>query len=406
APTINIARTPLGGRTFETYGEDPFLMARLGVGLIEGLQAQGVVASVKHYAANNQETNRTTVNADVDERTLREIYLPHFEAAVKEARAGSVLLSYNRTNGEYMAENAALVNGVLKREWGFDGFTLSDAWGAHSTIGSANHGLDVELSEEYYAPPLLSAAVLSGQVSEATIDEHVLRLLRVMFRFGMFDRPEFPRDGPIDVDAHGAVAREAAERGAVLLKNRGGLLPLDAGRLKSIAVIGPDADAYKYGGLSAAVDAFYTVTPRQGIERRAGDGVEVRYARGDNRIEAAEVARSSDVAIVVASDSLFTNEGLDKPCLSLQCPPEKGDEDGLIDTVAAANPDTVVVLETGTPVLMPWVDRVRAVLEAWYPGEEGGTAIARVLFGDVDPAGRLPSPSRAPRATRRPRAIP
>lgn len=404
APTVDLMRTPLAGRTFEGYGEDPWLSSRLGVEWIRGAQAEGVVGNVKHYAPNSQEGappgvppltpvvgGRFTVDSIVDERTLREIYLPPFEAAVKEAQVGSVMCAYNRLNGAPACESRELLERILRQEWGFPGYVLSDyGFATKSTAGSANNGLDLDLPlGGFYSVPALAAAVGSGQVSPATIDARVGAILRTMFRFGLFDRADFPSDdGLIDKAGHAAVAREVAEQGTVLLKNDGAL-PLDPGRLRSIAVIGVEAAANKSGGGSSAVRPFSSSVPRDEIAARAGPGVEVRYEPGDDRGAAVGAARGADVAIVFASDT--ATEGVDKACLALDCPAGSGrGQDALIDAVAEANPSTVVVLETAGPVLTPWRDRVEAVLEAWYPGQDAGRAIASVLFGDVDPGGRLP----------------
>src|SRR5829696_2859579 len=386
-------RTPLGGRTFEGYGEDPWLVSRIGVGWIEGAQSEGVIANVKHYAANNQEPDRFVTNAIVDQRTLREIYLPHFEAAVKEAGAGTVMCAYNRVNSQFACENRQLLEEILRDEWGFKGFVLTDyGFAQKSTANSANNGLELELPQGgWYAQPSLTAAVATGQVAPSTVDLHVRRILRTMFAYGMFDRDAYRYDdNAIDKQGHGAIAREAEESAITLLRNDGGALPIDLGRTKSIALIGADANAYKNGGGSSNVTPFYTVTPKAGIEKRVGGAAQVTFNDGSSPSSAAAAARAADVAIVFASDS--QTEFVDKPCLTLQCGnPSKGDQDGLIRAVAQANPNTVVVLQTGGPVLTPWADDVRAIVEAWYPGAEGGTALARVLFGDVDPGGRLPA---------------
>ena len=393
APTVNIMRTPLGGRTFEGYGEDPWLTSRIGVAWTKGAQSEGVVANVKHYAANNQEPDRFVTNAIVDQRTLREIYLPAFEANVKEANAGSVMCAYNRVNGQFACENRQLLEEILRDEWGFKGFVLTDyGFAQKSTANSANNGLELEMPiGGWYSRTSLNLAVASGQVAPATIDLHVRRILRTMFAYGMFDRDGYRYDdNAIDKTGHGAVAREVEEGAITLLRNQDGALPIDLGRTKSIALIGSDANEYKKGGGSSAVEPFYSVTPKAGIEQRVGGRAQVTYDDGSNTSRAAGAARAADVAVVFASDS--QTEFVDKPCLTLQCGnPQKGDQDGLIRAVAAANPNTVVVLQTGGPVLTPWADEVRAIVEAWYPGAEGGTALARVLFGDVDPGGRLPA---------------
>jgi beta-glucosidase len=411
APTVNIMRTPLNGRTFESYGEDPFLMARLGVGWVQGVQSKGLIANVKHFAANNQEGyspgaqagapgqplgpppasgNRLTVDTIVDERTLREIYLPHFEAAVKRGRAGSLMCSYNRLNGQYACENPHLLQDV-PRGWGFKGFVLADYGAAKNTANSLNNGLDFDPWPGFaYSPTAVNAALASGGSSMARVDEHVKRILRTLFAYGFFDRPTYKDDdGQINKRANFRAAQRIEEAAITLLRNRGGMLPLDGGRLKSIALIGKPADSYRTGGGSGNVVPFSIVTPRQAIADRAGSGVSVRYDDGSDAARAATLAKAADVAIVVAAD--YQSEGADRACLSLECPPVHGDQDALIAQVAAANPKTIVVLETGGPVLTPWRDKVAAIAEAWYPGAAGGPAIARVLFGDVDPGGRLPA---------------
>ena len=408
APTVNIMRTPLGGRTFEAYGEDPFLVSRLTVGWIEGAQAQGVIANVKHYAANNQEGwagpvadlsapgqplgppgvqgNRFTENSEVDERTLREVYLPQFEAAVKEAHVGSIMCSYNKLNGQYACENEHLLHNVLNG-WGFKGFVIADYGAAHNTIASLNNGLDFEPWPGIaYSPTAIKAALASGQASMDEVDEHVRNILRTLFAYGFFDRAAFRNDdSQIDKQAHAQTAERIEESAITLLENRG-VLPLDPSRVRSIALIGKDADGFKTGGGSGNVTPFSYTTPRQALEQR---GLKVSYDDGSDASRAAALAKSSDAAIVFASD--YETEGTDRRCLTLECPDQNGDQDALIEQVAAANPRTIVVLETGGPVLTPWRGKVGALVEAWYPGDQGGTAIARVLFGDADPGGRLPA---------------
>src|SRR3954470_19545483 len=412
APTVNIMRTPLGGRTFEGYGEDPYLVGRMAVQWIKGAQSQGVIGDVKHFAANNQEGqspaanaggpgqplgpppasgNRMTVNSVIDERTLREIYLPQFEAAVKEAKVGSVMCSYNRLNGQYACENEHLLDDILKREWGFKGYVLADYGAAHpqGTVTALNNGLDFEPWPGIaYDPNEVKLALATQQVSTDTIDEHVRRILRTAFAFGFFDRPAFKDDDKqIDKAAHAKTAQEVEEQAITLLTNKGAL-PLDASKLKTIAVIG-EATKFKTGGGSGNVTPFTFNSPLDAITKRAGSAVKVTYDDGSDAQRAADLAKSSDVAIVFAGD--YQSEGADRQCLSLECPNYNGDQDGLIDTVAGAQPKTIVVLQTGGPALTPWRDKVAALVEAWYPGQEGGPAIARVLFGDTDPGGRLPA---------------
>jgi beta-glucosidase len=397
APTINLLRTPLWGRAFESLGEDPLLTARLGVAWLRGLQAQGVIANVKHFAVNNQEDHRYSVDARVDERTLIEMYLSQFEAAVKQGHAGSIMCSYNRLNGPHTCESTWLLRQVLRQRWGFKGFVLAD-YGASKHIGSGlAAGLDFEPfpyvdfdGGENYRPELIAAAIAAHRTTQARVDAAAHDLLSALFAWGFFDRAAFvDDDSRVDRTAHAEQARRLAEAGTVLLRNKGGLLPL-APDLKSLAIIGADADRYKNGGGSADVQPYSFVTPRAGIASRAGPRVKVTYDAGDDLARAASVARAAQVAVVVAADT--AGEGQDKPCLALDCgATDKLERDKLIARVAAANPRTVVVLETGGPVLTPWRNRVKGILEAWYPGSGGGAAIARVLFGDVDPGGRLPA---------------
>ncbi len=397
APTVNLLRTPLWGRAFESLGEDPFLTSRMAVGWIRGAQGQGVIANVKHFAVNNQEARRYSVDARVDERTLFELYLPQFEAAVKEGHVGTVMCSYNRLNGPHACENRWLLDTVLRKRWGFRGFVLAD-YGASKHVGSGlRAGLDFEPfpfidwdGGEVYSPSSVGAALAAGRTTQAAVDRAVGRVLRTLFAYGFFDRAAYVDDeSRIDRSAHAHEARRLAEAGTVLLRNDG-VLPLRAGRLRSLAVIGADGDAYKNGGGSSNVRPYSFVTPRQGIATRAGPNVDVRYDPGTDLTRAAAVARGADAAVVVVAD--VAGEEADKPCLALDCGAGAGlRRDRLVERVAAANKRTIVVLETAGPVLTPWRNKVEAIVEAWYPGSDGGTAIARVLFGDAEPGGRLPA---------------
>jgi beta-glucosidase len=381
SPDINIARVPQNGRTFEAFGEDPCLVAQMGVAEICGIQSEGVIANVKHYAANNQETSRSKVNTIVDERTLREIYLPAFEAAVREGRVASLMGAYNKVNGAYCCENAGLLEQILKENWGFKGFVTSDFGAVHSTAPSALAGLDLEMPTGKYFGSNLEAAVESGRVPMSVIDDKLIRRFRTMMEFGFFDHA--PKSKPIPVHKDGVEARLLAEEGMVLLKNAGNELPLDPKSLRRIAVIGPfAAKAATGGGGSSQVAPLYTVAPVDGIQQRVGPKAKVAFADGKDVPEAVALARASDVAVVMVGDG--ETEGRDHS-LALS-----GNQDALVEAVAAANPRTVVVLKTGSPVLMPWVDKVPAILEAWYPGEEDGCAVAAVLCGDVNPSGKLP----------------
>jgi len=401
----NIERDAWNGRNFEYLGEDPILAGRLVTAQLRGIQSQGVVSTVKHLVANTQETDRHWVDMIADERTLREVDLLPFEMAVKESGVGSVMCAYNKVNGVYACENATLLNDLVKGEWGFKGWITSD-WGAtHSTAQAANAGLDQEFYEERYFAGALKAAVEAGEVAEARIDDMARRILRSLAAVGALDRDEEPR--PVDAAAGLPVAQRVAESGIVLLQNRDGLLPLRADAAKRIAVIGRRTDVGVLAGSgSSGVDAiggvaidgtppgtapemiqfmstlWHRSSPRDAIAALA-PSARVEFASGEDVEAAARLAASADVAIVFAWQS--RTEGQDLPNLSLPA-----SQDRLIDRVAAANPRTVVVLQTGGAVLTPWAAQVGAILAAWYPGNRGGEAIANILFGRVNPSGRLP----------------
>jgi beta-glucosidase len=409
APTVNIARTPLGGRTFEGYGEDPLLTSRLGVAWIEGAQATGVIGNVKHFAANNQEGidltggalnehlpaglgiigTRYAQNSIVDDRTMREIYLPQFEAAVKEAKVGTIMCAYNRVNGTYACQNPTLLKKILRDEWGFKGYTIADYLAIHTTDGGLNNGLDFEPWPPVgYQPLLVSTAVTLGQVKKATIDEHVRVMLETWFRFGVFDRAAYRNDdAQIDKAADGQASQRIAEQSTTLLRNQGNILPISPS-VTSIVVIGKPATEFAVGGGSGEVEPFENHSLLDGITARAGSGVKVTYDDGSDSARAATAAAAADIAIVVAKDQY--GEGSDRNCLTLECPGTYGDQDALIGAVAASQSKTVVVLESGGADLTPWRSKIAALVQAWYPGAHGGPALARVLFGDVDPGGRLP----------------
>ncbi len=409
APTLDIMRTPLGGRTFESYGEDPFLTGTLGTSWVQGAQRAGVIATVKHVAANNQEGklaegttaddalirpiaagSRFTVNANVDARTLREIYLAPYEAAITGGHAGAAMCSYNRLGGSFACQNDALLNGILRKDWGFQGAVIADYGAVHDTAAALNGGLDIEpWPGTLLGSAAVNEALAAGTVTQATVDRSVRRTLRMMFASGMFDRAAYREDDTqIDQAGHARQARTVAESGTVLLENRG-LLPLATKGLKSVALIGVGADTFRGGGGSSKVVPFRTVTLRQALTARLGAGVDVRYDPGNDPAVAAALAKDADVAIVVGVDS--SSEGGDRRCLRLSCTDGLTQQDAMIDAVAAANRRTVVVLQTSGPVLTPWRDRVQALLEAWYPGESGGEAVTRVLLGDAEPGGRLPA---------------
>ena len=538
-PCINIQRVPHGGRNFESFGEDPYLTARMAVSYIRGVQSENVVATPKHFACNNQEWERGTISVKIDERALREIYLPAFKAAIQEAGAWSIMSAYNKVNGTYCSENPHLLTEILKNEWGFKGFVMSD-WGAvHSTIETANAGLDLEMPSGKYLGNDLLAAIKAGKVQEATLDAMIARMLRIMFVTGLFDHAYATNLLPFDSTAHRKLARAVAREGIVLLKNANNILPLQRNELKSVAIIGPNAATVRFGGGgSSAITPYFAVSPLEGIKNKVGNKIRVQYALGceqegdiqpidaafllsssdpqsehglrgeyfdnkdlqgtpvltrldqqvafdwmnespapalksdgfsvrwtgklmpktsgayrlsvmsddgvrlyfnnalviddwhdhaaetrsakvdlqtdvsyDLRLEyyenggdalvklgwsklgndlitdAVATARNANVALVFAGLSKhFESEGFDRQSLDL---PE--DQIALINAVAAANPKTIVVLNSGAPVLMSqWLDRVAGLIEAWFPGQEGGDAIADVIFGDVNPGGKLP----------------
>ncbi len=416
---VNLLREPRSGRNFEYGGEDPLLAGRIVGAQIKGIQSNGVISTLKHFALNDQETNRTTVNVKIDDRTARMADLLALQIAKEEGNPGAVMCSYNRINGVHSCENSYLLNEVLKQDWGFKGWVMSD-WGAvHSTVPAANAGLDQQSGmpfdlADYFGTPL-KEAVLNGWVPQARLDDMVRRILHSMFEHGVVDHPVAPAPQTIDFNAHAAVSLKDAQDGMVLLKNSANTLPLNRS-VKRVAVIGGHADkgvfagggsslVYPEGG-NAAPELLpkhwpgpvmvYPSSPLKAIQKRLPRAV-VAYHDGADPAAAATLARASDVVVVFATQ--WTGEGFDVPNLSL---PNKQDE--LIAAVAAANPRTIVVLETGGPVTMPWLASVPAVLEAWYPGTSGGEAIAGVLFGDVNPSGHLPatfpvSESQLPRPT-------
>ncbi|MEV7038584.1 glycoside hydrolase family 3 C-terminal domain-containing protein [Amycolatopsis sp. NPDC051061] len=380
-PDINIARVPRNGRTFEGMGEDPVLVGAMGAADIRGIQENGTIAEVKHYAANNQETQRQSIDEHIDERTLNELYLPHFEQAVTEGRAGSVMCAYPKINGVFTCENPALLQDKLRDDWGFKGFVQSDWGAAHSTVGSANAGMNLEMIDGTWYGEKMKQAVLAGQVSEQRVGELLLPRFRTMFAFGQFDHP--PVLTPLPVAQHDAAAKQFAERGMVLLRNEHAQLPLDDRAVKSIALIGPFATKAKTGGGgSSAVIPTSTVDPLPGLQQRV-PGAAVTLDDGSDPARAASLAGTSDVAVVMVGDN--EAEGKDRASLALD-----GNQDALVAAVAAANPRTVVVVKSGGPVLMPWASSVPAILQAWYPGQQDGAAVAGVLFGDVNPSAKLP----------------
>lgn len=398
-PGLNLARAPQGGRHFEYFGEDPFLTGTMAVAEIRAMQKHGIIAMAKHFIANDHETNRTTENAIVADRVLHELYLLPFEMAVRSGDVASVMCSYNRVNGTYACENAHLLTDVLRRQWGFKGYVQSDFFAVKSTVPTLLAGMDHEMPGLALGPltPWFSAARLhealdKREITVANIDTALARRYRQMFRLGIFDRPA--KETPIDVARNAAIARDIGEQAAVLLKNERGTLPLDARSIKSVALIGQAEYATKAvagccGG-SSDVIPFATVTPLDGVKQvlahqKSSATTTLTVVADDraNLAEAVAAAKAADVAIVLAGT--IAEEGRDRESIAL----EKG-QDSIITAVAAANSRTIVVLKDNASSLTPWIDAVPAVLEAWFPGQEDGAIVARLLFGLATPSGKLP----------------
>jgi beta-glucosidase len=398
---VNLTREPRNGRTFEYMGEDPVLAGTMVGSVIKGIQAQHVLGDIKHYALNDQESGRNAVNVNIDKRAARESDLLAFEIGIQQSDPAAVMCSYNRAWGEYACENKYLLTDILKKDWKFKGFVLTDWGGAHSIAKSSAAGLDHEEPGWIFYGDDLKKAVEAGTVPQAEVDEHVRRILRAMFATGLIDD-----QGPksvVDVAGGFHVAQKIEESAIVLLKNDQAQLPLDVSKVHSIAVIGPHADVGMIsGGGSAQVDPpggnaisppghgqthwlepiWFPTSPLKSIQAKA-PGANVQFESGADPEKAAALAKNSDVAIVFAYQ--WESEDMDLPTLSL---PEH--QDDLIAKVASANPHTVVVVESGGPVTMPWAGQVSSILEAWYAGSKGSDAVANVLFGDVNPSGKLP----------------
>jgi beta-glucosidase len=409
-PGMDMARIATNGRNFEYGGEDPYLTGQTMAAAIKGIQTNPVLAEAKHYVLNDQEFDRNTVDVTVDDRTLHEIYLQPFEDAVKEGHVGSLMCSYNLAFGKHVCENKQLLDGILRGQWGFDGFVTSD-WGAtHSTAPSANAGLDLEMNAappQYYGDAL-GKAIQAGQVSQSRLDTMLKHIFVPMFRFGLFDHPVVTQPdayvNQADTPAHRSLARDMSEQSTVLLKNNDNLLPLDNGTGRTIAVIGSAANPVGASGNSGGGGSSHgtglpsPVSPLEGIENLAQTrGDRVVYTPGTAQADATAAAKAADVAIVVIADT--ESEGSDRTtldahpalgCISVGCGGDGEDENALVQTVAAANPNTVVVIDAGAPVSMPWLGGVRSVLDAWYPGVENGNAIADLIYGLADPSGHLP----------------
>ena len=416
-PAVNIQRLPVGGRTYEYLSEDPILSAALALEYTKGVQDEGTAVCIKHFAVNNQETNRGSVDAQLDERTLREIYLKPFERAIIEGGAMSVMPAYNKVNGDYCSENEHLLNEILRGEWGFKGFTVSDWGGTHSTMGAMLHGLNVQMTGSNYLGQPVIDSIATGALSEDLVDEKVRQILRVRYAIKpvpadvantvMTSQPESQQ-----------IAREVAEKSIVLLKNEGSVLPLKKG-IKTIAVIGQNAVLKtQSGGMGAGVKALYEITPLQGIETRAAkEGIQVCYAPGyknfpgrrwgpapatPNPLEAAAIDEPADPAMVAeaceaaakadvviffgGTNKSIETEGSDRQNIDLPC-----GQNELVKALKAVNPNLVTVLISGGPTDLRELEPVSpAIVQGWWNGTEGGTALAEVLFGDIAPSGKLP----------------
>ena len=422
SPAINIVRTPLGGRTYEYMTEDPFLNKKIAVPLVIGLQDNDVMACVKHFAANNQETNRDFYDVQMDERTLREIYLPAFKAAVKEGNAYAIMGAYNKFRGEYLCENDYMLNKVLRDEWGFKGVVVSDWAAVHSTVKTLKNGLDIEMGtpttkfNEFLLADKLIAAVKKGEISEDEINKHVKRILSVLFQvkaMGDQDRVK----GSISTEAHYQDTYKIASENIVLLKNDKNVLPLQLNGIKSIAVIGNNATKKNaLGGFGAGVKTKREITPLEGLQNRLPSAIKINYAEGyleryeekktgklgditlDGPVtidqldsaklqEAIEAAKKSDIAIVFAgSNRDYETEASDRRSLKLPFGQEE-----LINKVREANPNTIVVMIAGAPFDIEAVkNKTSALVWSWFNGSEGGNALADVLLGKVNPSGKLP----------------
>ena len=416
-PGINIHRTPLCGRNFEYMSEDPHLISQLVVPYIKGVQQEDVAACVKHYAANNQEYERFRVNVEMDERTLREIYLPGFESAIVEGKALTVMAAYNKFRGEWCSENKYLLTDILKKEWNFDGVVMSDWDGTHSTINAAIAGLDLEMGtnkdsySDYFFADALLEAVNDGEVSVATIDDKVRRILTVMYRSNVFNKNR--STGEFISERNFEVAKNVASESIVLLKNENSILPLNKNELKSIAVIGENAVLKQaHGGGSSAIKAKYEITPLEGLKNKLGEDYQINFAEGyrssttfdwsegrvdtavnssiwraELRSKAVQAAKSSDYVIMfLGLNHHFDMESVDRIEMSLPY-----EQDELVNDVLNVNKNIIIVLISGQPVEMnKWIDKVPAVLQGWYAGSEAGNVFADILFGDTNPSGKLP----------------
>lgn len=423
APGINIIRSPLCGRNFEYMSEDPFLISKIAVPYIRGVQENNdVAACVKHFAVNNQETERLNVEVEVDERTLREIYLSGFESVVKHGHVKTIMPAYNKLYGNYCCDSEFLLKDILRKEWNFDGVVISD-WGAvHDTKGACEAGTDIEMNvtnnfnEYYFANPLIKA-VKNGEIEESVIDDKIRNILRLMFKLNAFSNKR--KKGSYNTLEHRRKALKVARESIVLLKNDNKLLPLNQEKIKTVAVIGENANiAHSNGGGSAQIKSLYEITPLLGLKMKLGGNTEVKWAKGYSASseeneklfkEAISVAKNSDVVIFVGGlkhteedlklednaidvskdrevKHRIDSEGYDRSDMDLPY-----NQDDLINELLKVNKNTVVVISAGAPTKMStWVNNASTVVQTWYNGMEGGTALAEVLLGEVNPSGKLP----------------
>jgi len=392
-PGVCLHRTPIAGRNFEYFSEDPYLSGVMGVEVAKAIQAHGVIAMGKHYVVNDQEVERFRVNVEVDEHVLRELYLLPFEMLVKDAEIGAIMSAYNRIRGTYATENRHTLTDILRTEWGFQGYVQSDFWSCRSCAASLTAGMDHEMPDSKWLNEAnVTSALKDTSLEIETVDRALVRRFTQMFRFGQFERPYAP--GVIDADAHGAIARSIGGQVAVLLKNDTGLLPLDSGAVGSIVLIGQSTfvdEACNGGGGSSKVTPLYTVSPLQGLRNVLGSlgstaSVSTVTVADDlaNLPDALAAAAASDVVVIMAG--CVASEGADAPDAHLP-----HDQDRMIAALLAANPRSVVVLKDSTPVLMPWIAEASSVLEAWNQGSEDGHVVADLLFGVVNPSGKVPT---------------
>ena len=420
-PAINIQRIPTGGRTYEYLSEDPFLSSRISVGYTKGVQDNGVAVCVKHFALNNQETNRGSVNVIVSPRAMREIYLPPFEATVVEGNAFGVMAAYNKINGTWCAENPVLLDQILRKDWGFNGMVISDWGGTHSTVGSVTAGLNVEMPSSQYLGQALLDSVKAGAVSEKVIDQRVREILRVRMVIDPVPADEANKvmtAQPEDAE----ITYKVAAQSVVLLKNEGGLLPVDLNKVKTIAVIGDNADKIMAtGGVGAGVKALYEVTPLAGLKNRIGDKVNIVYAQGYTsqqarggfggfggfgrrggapatqakpddtakklQDEAVKAAKGADLVLFIGGDNrAHETEGSDRRSMDLPF-----GQENVLEAVAQVNPNIVFIAVAGAPVDLNRVQACSpAIIQSWFNGTEGGNALADILIGKISPSGRLP----------------